>query len=113
GPAGDFEELARRLVPFECPPTVGVTPMHVGHAGPELPEIAAGSAGAQLAMEGALRSITRTSGRIGEVAGELVEGLRRAVDAADDHQNGTSDDQTPVLGPPLYGGWHAGRRRVP
>ena len=113
GPAGDFEELARRLVPFECPATVGVAPMHVGHAGPELPELAAGSDGAVLEMDGALRSISRASGRIQEVAAPLVKGLRAAVNAPDDHATGGADDETPVLGPPLYGGWHAGARRVP
>lgn len=113
GPAGDFEELARRLVPFECPPTVGVAPMHVGHAGPELPVITAGSTGAQLGMDGALRSITRSSGEIGDVKEDLVDAIRRAVNSAEDYATGEADDETPVLGPPLYGGWHVGARRLP
>jgi hypothetical protein len=113
GPAGDFEELARKLQPFACPPTVGYEPMHVGHGGPELPEIADGQPGATLDMDGALRAPVRGPGTLGEVASPLREGLRRGLNATADHADGSATGETPVLGPPLYGEWHTGRHRVP
>jgi hypothetical protein len=113
GPAGDFEELARKLQPFACPPTVGTTPMHVGHGGPDLPEIADGQPGATLDMDGALRAPVRSPGTLAEVASRLRQGLRGALNAAADNAEGSATAETPVLGPPLYGEWHAGRHRVP
>jgi hypothetical protein len=113
GPAGDFEELARKLRPFKCPPTVGYAPMHVGAAGPELPSIPAGQAGAQLDMDGALRSPSGSPGSLGDVDPDLREALRRALDAAADNADASADAETPVMGPPLYGEWHVKRHRVP
>lgn len=113
GPAGDFEELARKLQPFACPPTVGYASMHVGHGGPQLPEIAAGEPGASLDMDGALRAPAHNQGALDEVGPALRQGLRRALDAPAEYADGSATAQTPVLGPPLYGGWHAQRHRVP
>jgi hypothetical protein len=67
GPAGDFEELARRLQPFVAPDTVGVAPMYIGNAGAELPSIPAADPTAILAMDGALRAPKRSSGTLGDV----------------------------------------------
>jgi hypothetical protein len=113
GPAGDFEELARRLEPFACPPTVGAAPMHVGQAGPGLPVRDADEPGGQLAMEGALHAPSRSPGQLSEVVADLRDGLRAAVDAAADLAEGTAGAATPAIGPPLYGGWHANADRVP
>jgi hypothetical protein len=113
GPAGDFEELARKLQPFACPPTVGFSPMHVGHARPDLPEISPGQTGATLDMDGALRAPVRDPGTLGEVVATLRQGLRRALNAAADNADGSATDETPVLGPPLYGEWHTRRHRLP
>jgi hypothetical protein len=44
GPAGDFESLARKLVPRPIPPTVGRRPMFVG-VDPELPALAPNAGG--------------------------------------------------------------------
>ncbi|MEU1818817.1 hypothetical protein ABZ543_27050 [Streptomyces roseifaciens] len=112
GPEGDFEELVKRLDPFVCPPTVGTAPMHVGHGGPELPEIDDGRPGATLAMDGALRAPSRTPGTLNEVAQDLRDGLRKALGAPADLAEATGTAQTPVLGPPLYGGGHTRRHRV-
>ncbi|MGP4090922.1 hypothetical protein [Streptomyces sp. KR55] len=113
GPEGDFEELAKRLDPFVCPPTVGSAPMHVGHGGPELPEIADGQPGATLDMDGALRAPSRDSGTLSEVDQSLQDGLRQALNAPADFAEAGTTPQTPILGPPLYGGWHVQRHRVP
>lgn len=113
GPAGDFEELARRLQPFVCPPTVGYAPMHVGHGGPELPEIRDGDEGATIDMDSALRAPVRGPGTLDDVAAALREGLRAALDAAADNVDGSATDETPVLGPPLYGEWHTRLHRTP
>jgi hypothetical protein len=113
GPAGDFEALARQLQPFACPPTVGVTPMHVGQAGPGLPVRDADEDGGTLGMDGALHAPQRSPGQLSDVANDLKAGLRTAVDAAADHAEGSAEAATPALGPPLYGGWHANVPRVP
>lgn len=112
GPAGDFEELARRLEPVRCPDTVGYAVLHVGHGGPDLPAIQDGQPGARVDMDGALRAPSGSPGRLDEVAPVLREGLRRAVNASADNADASATDETPVLGPPLYGEWHTGRHRV-
>jgi hypothetical protein len=87
--------------------------MHVGDAGSDLPQIAAGQPGARLDMDGALRAPIRDPGTLAEVAAGLRQGLRRSLNAAADHADGSASDETPVLGPPLYGEWHVRRHRVP
>ena len=86
--------------------------MHVGHAGPELPETADGQPGATIEMDGALRAPSRDPGSLADVAQPLRNGLRRALDSGRLRgQHG--DAATPVMGPPLYGGWHVKSHRVP
>src|SRR5262245_363738 len=56
GIEGDFEALARRLVPRKLPATVGLRPMTIGTAGWGMPPFAAAAPGSVLGLEGALRT---------------------------------------------------------
>lgn len=109
GPSGDFETLARRLLPFPMPPTVGVRDLDVGHAGSGLPE----------GMDGADR-LTQYRGALVSPAAPpdpwdpahrvpfeaaLATALSLGV-----QPDGIAD---PVVAPPLYGRWHAAVDELP
>ena len=113
GPAGDFEELARRLKPFVAPETVGVQRMYIGNAGPELPSIPATDPTAFLDMDGALRAPKRSSGALGDVPAVVQTALRTTLDSLAAQATSGPTATTPVLGPPLYGEWHAKQHTVP
>ena len=107
GPAGDFESLARRLKPYPAPPTLGVQPMYVGAAGPELPVLAADDPKATLLMDGALRAPARSGATLDEVAKPLRTALQAALDAPAAQATSGAQDTAPALAPPLYGEWHS------
>ena len=113
GPAGDFESLARRLQPFKASDAIGVEPMFIGEAGPELPTLPPGDPRALLAMDGALRAPQRGSASLGEVAADLQVALKEALDAAAEQASNGTTETTPVLGAPIYGAWHARVHTVP
>jgi hypothetical protein len=113
GPQGDFESLARRLVPFAAPKEIGVEPMYVGDAGPGLPAVPRGAPGSTLEMDGALRSPQRSSGRLEDVPAALRDGLRMTLDAANEQTASGPDPQAPPFGPPIYGAFHARRSTIP
>jgi hypothetical protein len=113
GPAGDFEELARRLKPFAAPETVGVQRMYIGDAGPELPSIPPTDPAAFLEMDGALRAPKRSSGTLNDVPAAVQTALRTTLDALAAQAISGPTPTTPVLGPPLYGEWHAKQHTVP
>ena len=113
GPAGDFEELARRLKPFVAPETVGVQRMYIGNAGPELPSIPATDPTAFLDMDGALRAPKRSSGTLADVPAAMQTALRATLDALAVQATSGPTATTPVLGPPLYGEWHAKQHTIP
>ena len=113
GPAGDFEELARRLEPFVAPETVGVQRMYIGNAGPELPSTPATDPKAFLEMDGALRAPKRSSGKLADVPPAVQTALRATLDALAAQATSGPTATTPVLGPPLYGEWHAKQHTVP
>lgn len=113
GPAGDFEELARRLKPFAAPETVGAQRMYIGDAGPELPSMPANDPAAYLDMDGALRAPKRSSGTLGDVPAAVQAALRTTLDALAAQVTSGPTATTPVLGPPLYGEWHAKQHTIP
>lgn len=113
GPAGDFEELARRLKPFAAPATVGIERMYIGNAGPELPALPATDPKAFLEMDGALRAPKRSSGTMADVPAAVQAALKATLDAAAAQVESGPTPTTPVLGPPLYGEWHAKQHIVP
>jgi hypothetical protein len=110
GPEGDFESLARRLVPRPVPATVGRRPMFVGAADPALPVLAP-DAGGVLALEGALRAPGPADED--EPAPALVDALVRVLDAPSEHLDGGAPDGAEAVAPPIYGQWPVRRHTVP
>jgi hypothetical protein len=113
GTAGDFESLARRLRPFPVPASGGGEPMYIGAAGPELPALPPTDPSAYLEMDGALRSSRGAAGMLADVPEPVREQLRAALDAAAGQASAGPTPTTPVLGPPIYGAWHARQHTVP
>ncbi len=112
GPVGDFEELARQLHPNVVPDSGGGERMYVGAAGPGLPAIPPTDPGAYLMMDGALRPWQGSPGTLAEVPDALQTGLRDVLDAGAVQASSGSTSTTPVLGPPIYGAWHARQHTV-
>lgn len=109
GQAGDFETLARRLQPVPLPTTVGVRALDVGHAGSGLADNNGDDVLTQ--YRGALVSPTPPAdpwppGHRTAFVADLTAAL--SVDVQPD---AGADD--PVVGPPLYGRWHAAVDGVP
>lgn len=100
---GDFESLARQLVPRVMPPTVGIRPMAV----PPQPAWNVAGAGSDLGLGGALRSLSATDTNWTDpdratfetqLAAAVNRGTTPVIDGNDD----------PRITPPLYGRWHVG-----
>ena len=115
GPTGDFETLARRLKPFEAPRELGVEPMYIGAAGPALPALAPDDAVAYVPMDGALRAPAGSPAQLGDVPAGVRSALQATLDAAAEHASGAANAgaDSPALGPPIYGAWHARRHSIP
>jgi hypothetical protein len=113
GAVGDFEQLARRLHPFPVPVSGSGEPMYLGAAGPELPVAPPTDPNAYLRMDGALRAWQAATDTLDDVSEPVREDLRATLDAAADQAATGPTPTTPVLGPPLYGGWHARLHTVP
>jgi hypothetical protein len=102
GERGDFESLARQLVPRVLPDTVGIRPMSV----PAQPAWTVPTAGIHLGLAGALRAITSTetpwSGQSKtNFQAKLKDVVNRGAGRVAD------DTEDPRITPPLYGRWHA------
>ena len=107
GPAGDFESLARRLRPFKAPADLGVQPMYIGAAGPELPVLPPDDPDATLPMDGALRAPARGPATLADVPVTVQNALRSALDVPAAQGGGGAQDSTAPLAPPIYGEWHS------
>lgn len=112
GPLGDFESLARKLKPLCAPGEVGLAPMYIGDGGPELPHIPSSEPSATVMMDGALRSPTGASVALVDISQAIQDGLRDALNAPTRQLEEGPSDATPVLGPPLYGQWHARQHTI-
>src|SRR6185295_18335110 len=99
--------------PFAAPDSVGAERMYIGNAGPELPAIPPTDPKAVLDMDGALRAPRRSSGTLADVPATVQAALRATLDAAATQVESGPSTTTPVLGPPLYGEWHAKQHTVP
>jgi hypothetical protein len=107
GAAGDFEFLARQLQPRQLPPGIGVRPLDASDAGLGLPPADTGPMtleGAlvpprfkRAAWDGALPTAFRT---------KLAELLNTPAQLL------AQPGGTRVVGPPLYGRWHARREEL-
>src|SRR5262249_36116556 len=108
GAGEDFETLVKKLVARELRPTVGIRPMNVTHADPDLPSIPPDSADAVLGLEGALmprqtqpKPFTTSIGPVFRDA--LRNRLAPPVASATD----------PLVTPPTYGARHANQTDLP
>jgi hypothetical protein len=95
GPEGDFESLARRLVPRALGPGVGSRPMDLTTVGSQVPVPAAGAPGSVLGLEGALMSPDAVPTAWPDDARvPFQERLTQLLSTVDD---------TGVVRPPVYG----------
>lgn len=103
GPAGDFEQLAKRLKPLPLEAGTGLREMDIGQADPDLPALTGEAEGRFLGFEGALRAPeTRPTPWPGAARDEYQAKLRTVLDEPDRR-----------LTAPVYGSVHAGVPRVP
>lgn len=101
GAAGDFESLVRRLDPIRLPESVGGRAIDVSDPGPSSLALDPDAAGSVLELGGALRS---AGGEPVDYPVDAAKAVRDLLNAPADTDDGTSD---PVVGPPVYGRWHA------
>ncbi|HTE47840.1 MAG TPA: hypothetical protein VK636_21545 [Gemmatimonadaceae bacterium] len=113
GPAGDFETLARRLKPADPPASAGIESMYIGAAGPDLPAIPPTDRTGYLDMDGPLRAPNRSNAVLADVPAAVQTALQTTLNAAAAQAESGPTATTPVLGPPLYGQWHANQHTVP
>lgn len=112
GPAGDFESLARRLIPRPVPDTVGRRRMFIGDAHPALPALA-GDGGGIIDLEGALRAPDPGTGpSLGPEHEEFVSTLTAVLDAPADHVVDGASADAEAVAPPIYGGRHVQQERL-
>ncbi len=112
GVSGDFESLARRLVPQPAPEGLGRRPIRIDTPGFALPDTF--PAGATLALEGALQTIKSpdepapwpadTQADLQAALADIIDTPGRAL--------ALTPGADPILAPPVYGRWFAGRATV-
>ncbi|MEO8153874.1 MAG: hypothetical protein ABI605_12445 [Rhizobacter sp.] len=112
GVSGDFESLARRLVPQPAPQGLGQRPIAIDAPGFELP--AGFPAGATLALEGALQTIDAPDAPASWPANTQADLQAALADIIDTPGRAAALDPgaDPILAPPLYGHWFAARAVV-
>jgi hypothetical protein len=110
GPEGDFESLARRLQPFKASARIGFERMYIGAGGPPLPALGADKPAAYLDLDGALRAPIAVSPTLADVPAAVQTALKHVLNASANQLTSGTDD--PILGPPIYGGWHARRHAI-
>jgi hypothetical protein len=114
GRGGDFESLARALRARPLPAEVGEADVFFGAAGPPLPRLAPGDAGATVPLRGALRAPEAVPSPWPEATREQVEqALRGILDLPATRLGGAPAGSGPSVAPPLYGRWLARQETVP
>jgi hypothetical protein len=108
GAGDDFETLVKKLVARDLPATVGIRPMDVTNADPDLPSIPADSPDAVLGLEGALMSRrTQPKGFTTSIGPVFREALRHRLLPP------LASTTDPIVAPPIYGGRHANETGLP
>jgi hypothetical protein len=102
GLAGDFESLARRLIPQPLPTTVGLRPIDISDPGWGLPALQPHDPGALLDLGGALQT-PETSPRPwpDEARASFQQAVHDILDTTVAQDPASSE--TAVLAPPIYG----------
>ena len=109
GKAGDFEMLCRKLRARALPATVGKRPMDASDPGAALPAAAT----APMGLEGALLSLAAAAEPRDWNAAErtaFIAALKGVVDRPDELIAAGTGIR--AVAPPLYGRWHAAKRRL-
>jgi hypothetical protein len=113
GEGGDFESLVRLLKPQPAPSDLGKRAINIGHPGFKLP--AGFPPDATVQLEGALEPMqqggTASPPWPAEIANPFQAALASIVNAPGNTE-AISPLVDPLLAPPLYGHWHAGRATV-
>lgn len=108
GQRGDFESLARRLTP-SVPEGLGTRPIDISQPG------FAASGATVVDMEGALLPVPPAGGPRPAPPGSVPEPFRAVLAGIINEPSRTQaadPDADPLLAPPIYGRWHAGRASV-
>jgi hypothetical protein len=110
---GDFEELVRRLKPREMPKEAGKRPIDIGDPGFDFDPPTPDANKVTLGMEGALRPVDSQSDKW-EPAVRLPfqNALARILNTPWEIATTEVPDPDPIVGPPVYGCWHAAAHRV-
>lgn len=106
GAREDFETIVDRLVPRDLSEAVGRRPLDIGRPGFVFPAVP-GRDGL-IALEGALQPVGMPRMPLADAAGA---GWQPALQALLNAGIG-ADDADPLIGPPVYGRWLAGRGQV-
>jgi hypothetical protein len=112
GLAGDFESLARRLVPKPLPTTVGLRPMDVSNPGWGMPKLQPDAPGAVLDLGGALQTPETNRRPWPDAARKTFQKALRDILITAADQPGSGGEPA-VLAPPLYGQWYAKQQTAP
>jgi len=108
GAGEDFEALVKKLVARDLPPEVGIRPINVTNADPDLPSIPSDSADAVLGLEGALTSRhTQPKPFVTSIGPVFRDALRRRLLPP------LASATDPLVAPPIYGARHAGETGLP
>jgi hypothetical protein len=118
GESGDFESLVRLLVPKPVDRRVGTRAMDVQDPGSGVDGLDKPELGGILKLGGALLPPSPVPAEPPDkfetwdnpFPRPLQEDLIRLINLADDYE--ASGDPDPIITPPLYGRWHALRKRV-
>lgn len=110
GEGGDFQSLAKRLR-IDSPAGLGQRTVAIGRPGFDVPGL---DPGTTVEVEGALKPLTGTTAPVvwSDPAAPAFEQALAAIVNAPGEQAITSPEADPLLAPPLYGRWHAGRAVV-
>ena len=112
GVEGDFEALARRLVPRILPSSVGLNPMSITNPGWGMPELPADGPGPVLGLEGPLRTPqTESTPWPDDSRVPFQTALKNILNTPAELT--PPGDEPAIVGPPLYGQWHAKQRAIP
>ncbi|WP_127995698.1 hypothetical protein [Piscinibacter defluvii] len=106
GAREDFETIVDRLVPRDLSELVGRRPLDIGRPG--FAYAATPGRDGLIALEGALQPVGMARMALADAAGP---GWQAALQALLNTSLGADDDD-PLVGPPVYGRWLAGRRQV-
>ena len=114
GTGGDFESLVGLLKAREMPATVGKRPIDISEPGFKIqPPLQPNAPGTTLGLEGALRVVgSKPDDWPAAVRAPFQATLQNILNRAWKVASDETDQQDPIVGPPIYGCWQAARHLV-